>query len=183
MTTHHRPRPAAETQPINLRPGKGRQAAADHRTPAPRKPAPRKKESGGFTLLEIMLVVSIIALLLGAAIYNMGGNLGLAQETRVQTDIQAITTQLKIYQATNGFYPSGEQGLEALVNRPTTAPVPKNWRMQFEKLPLDPWGNPYLYEVPGKKNPRSFDLYSAGPDTKSGTEDDLGNWDKEDASK
>lgn len=180
MTTHHRPRSAAasETQPINLRPGKGRKAIADHRTPAPpRKPAPRKKESG-FTLLEIMLVVSIIALLLGAAIYNMGGNLGLAQETRVQTDIQAISTQLKIYQATNGFYPSSEQNLDALVTRPTTAPVPKNWRMQFEKLPVDPWGNPYIYEVPGKKNPNSFDLYSAGPDTKNGTEDDIGNWDK-----
>ena len=147
-----------------------------------RRPFASGRTARGFTLLEIMLVVSIIALLLGAAIYNMGGNLGLAQETRVQTDIQAITTQLKIYQATNGFYPSGEQGLEALVTRPTTAPVPKNWRMQFEKLPLDPWGNRYLYEVPGKKNPHSFDLYSAGPDTKSGTVDDIGNWDKEDAS-
>lgn len=176
MTTHSRP--AAETQPIVLRPGKGRQAIAAHRPAPAGKQPPRKKDAKGFTLLEIMLVVSIIALLLGAAIYNMGGNLGLAQETRVKTDIQAITTQLKIYQATNGFYPSSEQGLDALVTKPTSAPVPKNWRLGFEKLPVDPWGAPYVYEVPGKKNPNSFDLYSIGLDNKPGTEDDIGNWDK-----
>lgn len=138
----------------------------------------RPKRSG-FTLLEIMLVVMIIALLGGAAAYYMGGNIGIAQETRVKTDLQSISTQIKIYQSQNGFLPSTEQGLEALVNEPNTNPKPKQWHQLFEKLPTDPWGNPYHYTAPGKKNPKSFDLYSAGGDLKPGTTDDIGNWEKE----
>lgn len=149
---------------------------SQHQPPASKKLAPGKKPASGFTLLEIMLVVSIITLLLGAAIYNMGGNVGVARDTRVKSDIQSISTQLKLYQATNGFYPSTEQGLDALVHQPTTVPKPKQWRLLFEKLPTDPWGNPYHYVTPGKKNPSSFDLYSAGGDLKPDTEDDIGNW-------
>lgn len=136
-----------------------------------------KKSTAGFTLFEIMLVVVIIVLLGGAAINYMGGNVGIAQETRVRTDLQAISTQLKIYQAVNGFYPTTEQGLAALIAAPTTEPKPRQWRQLMEKMPIDPWGNNYHYVSPGKHNPNSFDLYSAGADRKADTADDIGNWD------
>jgi general secretion pathway protein G len=135
----------------------------------------RKKD--GFTLLEIMLVVMIIALLAGSAIYLMGGNLGYAQSVRVKSDLQGISTQLKLYQAMNGFLPTTEQGLQALVTRPDTDPKPTQWRQLMEKMPLDPWQNPYIYENPGKHNQDSFDLYSGGSHGKPGTGDDIGNWD------
>lgn len=172
MTTPPSPRPPAQTQPIVLRPSKGRSKTAKNRPPS--KPAP--KPQAGFTLLEIMLVVMIIALLSGAALYYMGGNLGIAQETRVRTDLQSISTQLKIYQASNGFLPTTEQGLKALIERPETEPKPKQWRLLFEKMPQDPWGMDYNFVTPGKHNPNSFDLFSAGADRKPGTADDIGNW-------
>jgi len=141
-----------------------------------RLPSPRPR---AFTLLEIMLVVMIIALLGGAAIYYMGGNIGIAQDTRVSTDIQTISTQLKIYQNENGFLPTTQQGLEALVAPATTDPKPRKWRRPYlEKVPQDPWHNDYFYVFPGKKNPNSFDLFSAGPDRSPETEDDLGNWEE-----
>jgi general secretion pathway protein G len=136
---------------------------------------PRKNH--GFTLLEIMLVVMIIALLAGSAIYLMGGNLGYAEEVTVRTDIENISTQLKLYQETNGFLPTTEQGLQALVARPDTDPKPTEWRQWMQKIPQDPWHRPYVYENPGKHNQNAFDLYSAGPDGKPGTDDDIGNWD------
>ncbi|HEX4086858.1 MAG TPA: type II secretion system major pseudopilin GspG [Chthoniobacteraceae bacterium] len=137
-----------------------------------------QKLKHGFTLLEIMLVVMIIALLAGSAIYLMGGNLGIAQEVRARADLQAIETQLKLYQAFNGFLPTTEQGLQALVTRPDTDPKPTQWRQYMPTVPLDPWHQPYIYENPGKHNPNSYDLYSAGADRKPGTDDDIGNWEK-----
>ena len=131
----------------------------------------------GFTLLEIMLVVMIIALLAGSAIYLMGGNLGIAQDVRAHADIQAIETQLKMYQAFNGFLPTTEQGLQALVARPDTDPKPTQWHQFLPKVPLDPWQHPYVYENPGKHNADSYDLYSAGPHNKPGADDNIGNWD------
>jgi general secretion pathway protein G len=132
----------------------------------------------GFTLLEIMLVVTIIALLLAAAIYGLRGNLGFAQDTRVDADVKATTTQLNLYQAMNGFYPTTEQGLKALVTPPDSEPKPRQWRQLLSKVPIDPWGNPYIYVTPGKHNPDTFDIYSAGPDRKADTADDVGNWEK-----
>ena len=137
----------------------------------------KRHKNDGFTLLEIMLVVMIIALLAGSAIYLMGGNLGYAQNVRVKSDIQGIAIELKMYQASNGFLPTTEQGLQALVSRPDTDPKPTQWHQWMDKLPVDPWQNPYVYENPGKHNPNSYDLYSEGPDRKPGTDDDIGNWD------
>lgn len=174
MNTHPRPNHPAETQPIVLRPRKTKPTPTH--MPMPHTPSFPQKKNGGFTLLEIMLVVMIIAILGGAAIHYMGGNIGIAQETRVHTDIQAISTQLKIYQAMNGFLPTTEQGLAALVAQPSSEPKPKQWRQFFEKLPQDPWSSNYLYTYPGKHNPNSFDLYSAGTDRKADTADDIGNW-------
>jgi general secretion pathway protein G len=132
----------------------------------------RRKRDGGFTLLEIMLVVTIIALLLGAAIYKLGGNVEYARHTRVEADLQSINTQLKLYQSMNGFFPTTDQGLQALVIQPTTDPLPTRWYQLYKELPKDPWQNNYVYICPGVKHPDSYDLYSAGPDRKPDTPDD-----------
>ena len=116
-----------------------------------------------------MRVVITLLLLLGV---------GVAQDVRVQSDIEGISTQLKLYQSFNGFLPTTAQGLQALVTRPDSEPKPRQWRQLFEKLPRDPWQNEYFYVQPGKHNPNSFDLYSAGSDRKPDTSDDIGNWEK-----
>ena len=133
-----------------------------------------RKNQSGFTLLEIMLVVTIIALLLGAAIYKLGGNVEYARATRVAADMQGINTQLKLYESMNGFLPSTEQGLKALVQQPSTEPRPTRWYQLYKELPKDPWNNDYVYLNPGRKNPSGYDLYSAGQDRKPDTADD--NW-------
>lgn len=134
------------------------------------------RKNAAFTLLEIMLVVMIIALLAGSAIYFMGGNINIAQGVRVKSDLQSISTQLKLYQGMNGFLPTTEQGLQALVTRPDGDPRPTQWTQLMQSVPQDPWHNNYNYENPGKHNQSSFDLYSSGPDGKPGTDDDIGNW-------
>src|SRR5436853_6006074 len=126
----------------------------------------------GFTLLEIMIVVTIIALLLGTAIYKLSGNVEYARHTRVQADIQGISTQLRLYESMNGFCPTTEQGLQALVTQPTTDPAPSRWYQLYRELPKDPWQNNYIYRSPGIKHPQSYDLFSAGPDRLPDTPDD-----------
>jgi general secretion pathway protein G len=126
----------------------------------------------GFTLLEIMLVVTIIALLLGAAIYKLGGNVEYSRHVRVAADTQGINTQLKVYESMNGFFPTTEQGLQALVTQPTTDPRPVRWYQLYSQAPKDPWQNNYVYRCPGTKNPNGYDLFSPGPDHIPDTTDD-----------
>ena len=126
----------------------------------------------GFTLLEIMLVVGIIILILGVAVTKLGPTTGIANDMRVRADIQAINTQLRLYESMNGFVPTTEQGLKALVVQPDTEPKPSRWYQLFTEMPKDPWQNDYIYLSPGKKNPDTYDLYSAGPDRKPDTADD-----------
>ena len=133
-----------------------------------------RRAEGGFTLLEIMLVVGIIVIILGVAVARLGNTTGVAKDMRVRADIQAISTQLKLYESVNGFVPTTEQGLQALVTPPESDPKPTRWYQLFKELPQDPWGNSYIYVAPGRKNPTSFDLYSAGQDRKADTADD--NW-------
>lgn len=133
----------------------------------------RKSNTDAFTLLEIMLVVTIIALLLGAAIYKLGGNVEFSRATRVSADIQGINTQLKLYESMNGFAPTTEQGLQALVVQPQSDPKPTRWYQLYKEVPKDPWNNDYVYLNPGRKNPGSYDIYSAGPDRKPDTADDI----------
>ena len=132
--------------------------------------------AAAFSLIEIMLVVTIIDVLMGAAIALLTGNVEVAKEQRVVGDIQSISTQLKLYETMNYFLPSTEQGLEALVKRPTTEPQPKRWKQLLKEVPVDPWGMPYEYRYPGSHNGDSFDLFSTGPDRKPDTGDDIGNW-------
>lgn len=133
----------------------------------------KRTNQSGFTLLEIMLVVTIIALLLGAAIYKLGGNVEFAKATRVAADVQGINTQLKLYESMNGFMPTTEQGLKALVQQPSSEPRPTRWYQLYKDLPKDPWNNDYVYLNPGRKNPSGYDLYSAGQDRKPDTADDI----------
>jgi general secretion pathway protein G len=133
-----------------------------------------RENENGFTLLEIMLVVGIIILILGVAVTKLGPATGIAKDMRTRADIQAINTQLKLYESLNGFVPTTEQGLKALVLQPDTDPKPSRWYQFFKEVPKDAWQNDYIYLAPGKKNPDSYDLYSAGPDRKPDTADD--NW-------
>ncbi|MEP6936588.1 MAG: type II secretion system major pseudopilin GspG [Chthoniobacterales bacterium] len=131
------------------------------------------QKNKGFTLLEIMLVVTIIALLLGTAIYKLRGNVEVSRAVAVESSLQSIRTQLKLYESMNGFPPTTEQGLRALVSQPDGDPKPTRWTQLLDAVPKDPWGNDYIYVSPGKKNPNGYDLYSAGPDRKPETGDDI----------
>ena len=117
----------------------------------------------GYTLFEIMLVLGIIAVLVGSAIYMLSGNIDVAKEQRVTSDIQAISMQLRTYEMLNYRKPSTEQGLKALVQMPSSDPKPQHWKKLMETVPLDPWGNEYVYRNPGKFKTDGFDLYSLGP--------------------
>ncbi len=127
----------------------------------------------GFTLLEIMLVVAIIALLLGGAMVAFAPNMGFAKDTKVQADFQTLSTDLMMYNARNGTFPTTDQGLMALVQKPSSDPVPVSWVQARSTVPLDPWKRPYHYQCPGTKNPDTFDLWSSGPDGVTGTADDV----------
>src|SRR4030095_7582241 len=104
-----------------------------------------KIKQQGFTLLEIMLVVSIIVIILGVAISKLGNTTAIAKSMRVQADVQAIKTQLQLYESMNGFFPTTEQGLQALVTQPQNDPRPTRWYQLFKELPKDPWGSDYIY--------------------------------------
>ena len=131
-----------------------------------------KRKQQGFTLIEMMLVVTIIAILLGTAMYKFSPIVDWVKGTRVKGDIQAIRSSLLLYQSTNGFYPTTEQGLKALVVKPESDPMPEQWRPILDSVPRDPWGSEYIYRSPGQKNPTTFDLLSAGPDRIVDTADD-----------
>src|SRR5437762_6479164 len=96
-----------------------------------------KRKQQGFTLLEIMLVVSIIVIILGVAISKLGNTTAIAKTMRVQADVQAIKTQLQLYESMNGFYPTTEQGLQALVTQPQNDPRPTRWYQLFKELPKE----------------------------------------------
>ncbi len=129
-----------------------------------------------FTLLEIMLVVIIISLLLGAAVRFMSGNVDVARQVVMRGDIQNIGSQLRLYEALSGSLPSTEQGLMALVNQPQSEPKPARWQRLLDQVPKDPWQQDYIYVYPGKHNPQSYDLFSKGADHIADTADDFGNW-------
>lgn len=131
-----------------------------------------RQRTGAFTLLEIMLVVMIIGLLLGTAIYKLRGNVEVSRGVAVQSSIQSIRTQLKLYESLNGAPPTTEQGLKALVSPPESEPRPTRWTQLLDAVPKDPWGKEFLYVSPGRKNPSGYDLYSAGPDRIPDTADD-----------
>ncbi len=131
----------------------------------------------GFTLLEIMVVVAIIAILSTVVVLNLVGKTHEASVARAKGDIQALTSALQLYKLDNFSYPSTQQGLEALQQRPGGEPPAPNWKRYVDRLPDDPWGKPYQYLNPGQHG--DFDVYSMGADGRTGGEGeaaDIGNW-------
>ena len=135
------------------------------------------RHRGGFTLIELMLVVIIIAALAAMVMPRLAGRTEEARRGVAQADIQGnIALALKLYEVDNGRYPSTEQGLAALLQKPTAPPTSNNWKGPYlEQEPIDPWKKPYLYRYPGAHPPRDYDLYSVGPDGAEGN-DDVTNW-------
>jgi len=137
----------------------------------------RSRRAKGFTLMEMLLVLGIIALLVGMGTFMMVDVLGDAEEGKVKGDIQTLKAQLIRYKTKGGLYPTTEQGLEALVTKPSDGPQPRSYKSLMQKEALyDPWGNVYQYRRPGKQNPEDYDIFSMGKDGQEGTEDDIGNW-------
>ena len=130
---------------------------------------------GGFTLIEIMVVVIILSILAAIVVPKIMDRPEQARIAKARQDIRALESALNLYKLDNYVYPTTEQGLEALVTRPTTPPEPKNWKSggYLPRLPKDPWGNPYKYLNPGVHG--TIDIYSTGPDPQS-QDDDIGNW-------
>ncbi|MPV85666.1 type II secretion system major pseudopilin GspG [Ostreibacterium oceani] len=118
----------------------------------------------GFTLIELVVVIAIIAVMAGIVVTKMVDKPGEARAVAAAADITAISQALQLYKIDNFVYPSSDQGLQALVEKPTLPPVPKNYATSgyLSKLPKDPWGNDYIYLSPGQHG--DFDLYSFGAD-------------------
>lgn len=128
------------------------------------------RRRSGFTLLELVVVIIVLGLLAGLVAPQIIGRLSDAKSTTARTQIELLSVALDGYRLDNGNYPTTDQGLAALRDRPTRPPVPSNWRGPYlrKAVPLDPWGRPYLYRFPGEKNPGAFDLESLGRDGKAG---------------
>jgi general secretion pathway protein G len=135
-----------------------------------------KKSSAGFTLIEILLVIIIVIALMAVLLPNVRTAMSDAKRGTAEMYINKLSGDLALYEATNGRPPTTQQGLAALVVKPTSEPIPRKWSLREEKIELDPWGREYFYEAPGKHNVNGFDVYSAGADGKPGTDDDIGNW-------
>lgn len=135
----------------------------------------QRRKGAAFTLIEMVLVLAIVALLVGAGIVHLTGVLDEGKYQRVRGDISTLTSALRTYEMGNLFLPTTAQGMMSLVSAPSTQPLPKRWRQYMKKLPLDPWGRDYQYRNPGTKNASGFDIYSFGPDGLESA-DDIGNW-------
>jgi len=133
----------------------------------------------GFTLIEIMVVVVILGILAGIVVPKLLERPEEARRTKAAVQIRSLEEALGLFKLDNGFYPATEQGLKALVERPSTGRIPSRFRDggYIKKVPADPWGQPYLYLSPGTHG--DFDLFSYGPDGESGGDGnnaDIGNW-------
>jgi general secretion pathway protein G len=132
---------------------------------------------GGFTLIELMVVLAIIGVLAALIVPNVLGRADDARITAARTDVGNLVQALKLYKLDNQRFPTAEQGLNALTLKPTTEPVPGNWKPYLDKLPSDPWGRPYQYLNPGIKG--EVDVLSFGADGQAGGEGnnaDIGSW-------
>lgn len=147
-----------------------------------KNPLTRKKK--GFTLLEVMVVVVILGILASFVVPNLLGNKEKADQQKAVTDIVALENALDMYKLDNSVYPTTDQGLEALVSKPTGSPEPRNYRNDgyIRRLPKDPWGGDYQYLSPGDKG--NIDVFSLGSDGQEGGDDgskkDIGNWNIQD---
>ncbi len=129
-----------------------------------------------FTLVEMLLVLVILAVLAAIVIPKFAGRSQQAKVTAAASQISSMELALDAFEVDNGYYPKGSTGLSALIEQPSGA---TNWKGPYLKkgIPLDPWGNAYIYNYPGRNNANGYDLSSVGPDGQSGGEDDITNWD------
>jgi general secretion pathway protein G len=135
-----------------------------------------RQEQRAFTLVELLLVLVILATLAAIVLPRFSGVSQRGRVTAAATQISTFKTALDAYEVDMGYYPKGRNGLVDLIQPPRDA---ANWHgpyLQSDVVPKDPWGNDYLYECPGKHNPSFYDISSAGPDGKFGTDDDICNW-------
>ena len=133
------------------------------------------KRMAGFTLIELLLVLVILGVLAAIVVPKFSGRTEQARRTAAVSQISTFGTALDAYEVDMGSYPQGRSGLNALLQQPREG---TGWRGPYmqKEIPLDPWGNAYIYESPGKHNPSGYDLSSPGPDGQAGNEDDITNW-------
>ncbi|MGH8504248.1 MAG: type II secretion system major pseudopilin GspG [Gammaproteobacteria bacterium] len=142
----------------------------------------RRRAASGFTLIEVMVVVVVLSILAAIVVPRVMDRPDEARIVKAKQDIRALESALNLYRLDNYVYPSTEQGIDALVTRPTSPPEPRNWKAggYIDRLPTDPWGNPYQYLSPGQQG--DFDLYSMGADGQldgQGINADISNWNLE----
>jgi len=141
------------------------------------QPPSKRRRQCGFTLIELMVVLAIIGVLAALIVPNVLGRADDARITAARTDVGNLMQALKLYKLDNQRFPSTEQGLNALILKPTTEPVPGNWKPYLDKLPNDPWGRTYQYMNPGLKG--EVEVLSFGADGQAGGEGnnaDIGSW-------
>ncbi|MBK7416949.1 MAG: type II secretion system major pseudopilin GspG [Dechloromonas sp.] len=137
-----------------------------------------KHNARGFTLIEVMVVIVILSVLAALIVPRIMSRPDEARAVAAKQDVAQVLQALKLYRLDNFRYPSTQQGLQALVVKPTLEPVPQRWQSYLDKLPKDPWGNPYQYLSPGIKG--EVDVFSLGADGKpggDGVDSDVGSWD------
>lgn len=141
----------------------------------------KKMRRGGFTIIELLLVMVILAVLAAVVVPKFVGRSEQAKLTAADSDITSIETMLDAYEIDMGGYPQTDDGIEMLVDKPS-GDEGDNWHGPYlDEFPIDPWGNEYVYEYPGRENEYGFDLSSAGPDGQDGNDDDIHNWEDESA--
>lgn len=138
-----------------------------------------RRPIGGFSLVELMIVLAILVLLAGLVLPRLLGSQQKADIQATKTQIANFKSSLEMYAVDNKSFPNTEEGLKALQSKPEEENRARNWAGPYmEELPIDPWGNPYNYEYPPTNGSKDFpNIWSNGPDSETGTEDDIKNWD------